>query len=317
MLHSLSDVSTFKYSELMGSQKITNLIRDIVSEKSGTIYVQEQQLEDVLYKIRHKSFNFSAKFAVLQLFKKGIIRLIYTEKVKLTVAVPFFKYKMPNGGFGVIINISNHARMKSDGSIQIDPLVLYSLMLSGAFSLIVDKNLGLVTNNGLPELYSSLFVNIMARIVNLDQLKRLKLKFISAKFMYMQLGVNEKAASVSTGRDIRELDKFSLEQIDLSVPANAYDNLESLMDGINKAFPEFNTLSLGSFFDKWMRSYGEITAFACEYVPFFITVFIALVTNCNSLINIKAIEKEANRHNNKLIMLFNRIENAVTGMIQR
>ena len=85
MLHSLSDVSTFKYSELMASQKITNIIKNIVSEKNGTIYVTEEQLEDVLYKIRHKSFNFSAKFPVLNLFKKGVIKLIYTEKIKLTV----------------------------------------------------------------------------------------------------------------------------------------------------------------------------------------------------------------------------------------
>lgn len=317
MLHSLSDVSTFKYSELMASQKITNIIKNIVSEKNGTIYVTEEQLEDVLYKIRHKSFNFSAKFPVLNLFKKGVIKLIYTEKIKLTVAVPFFKFKMQNGGFGVIVNISNYARMKSDGSITIDPLVLYSLMLSAAFSLVIEKNLGVIVNNAIPELYSSLFVNVMARIVNLDQVKRDKLKFISSKFLYMQAGVDEKSASVSAGKDVRTLDKFSLEQVDLSVPAKSYENLESLIDGINQAFPEFNGLSLAVFFDKWMRSYGESTAFACEYIPFFITVFISLVTNCNSLINVKAIEKEANRHNSKLVMLFNRIENIVTDMSQR
>lgn len=314
MLNSLSDTSVFKYSEVMGSQKITNLIKDIVSEKNGTIYVTEEQLEDVLYKIRHKSFNFSAKFAVLNLFRHGIIKLIYTEKVKLTVAVPFFKYKMPTGGIGVIVNISNHARMKTDGTITIDPLVLYSLMLSAAFSLVIDKNMGLITNNALPELYSSLFVNSLARIVNMDQIKREKIKFIASKFMYIQSGVNEKAASVSAGRDAKLLDKFALEQLDLSIPASSYTNLESLIDGINNAFPEFNGLSLATFFDKWMRSYGESTAFACEHVPFFVTMFISLITNCNSLINVKAIEKEANRHNSKLIMLFNRIENTVTEM---
>ena len=317
MLQSLSDASTFKYSELMASQKITSIIKDIVSERNGTIYVKEEQLEDVLYKIRHKSFNFSAKFSVLNLFKKGIIKLIYTEKIKLTVAVPFFKYKMDNGGFGVKVNISNHARMKSDGTITIDPLVLYSLMLSAAFSLVIDKNMGLIVNNSIPELYSSLFVNVLSRIVNLDQLKRDKLKFIAAKFMYMQSGVNERSASISAGKTIRTLDKFSLEQVDLSIPAKSYDNLESLIGGINQAFPEFSGLSLAVFFDKWMRSYGESTAFSCEYVPFFITLFISLVTNCNSLINVKAIEKEANRHNNKLVMLFNRIESIVTDMSQR
>lgn len=317
MLYSLSDTSVFKYSEVMGSQKISTLIKDIVSPKNGTIYVTEEQLEDVLYKIRHKSFNFSAKFAVLTLFKHGVIKLIYTEKVKLTVAVPFFKYQMPTGGFGVIINISNYARMKSDGTITIDPLVLYALMLSGAFSLVIDKNMGLVTTNALPELYSSLFISTISRIVNVDQIKREKLKFIATKFMYMHCGVNESAASTSAARDIKGLDSFTLQQVDLAIPAKAYENLETLIEAINDIFPEFSGLSLGTFFDKWMRSYGESGAFACEYVPFFVTIFVALVTNCNSLVNIKAVEKEANRHNTKLIMLFNRIEGVVTEMSQR
>lgn len=312
MLKSLSDTSTFKYSELMGSQKITKLISDIVSTKNGTIYVTEDQLEDVFYKIRHKSFNFSAKFPILNLYRKGVIKLIYTDKIKLTVAVPFFKYKMNNGNIGVIVNISNHARMKTDGSITIDPLILYTLMLSAAFYLVIEKNMTLLTNNGLPELYSSLFVNTMSRIVNMDQIKRDKLKFISSKFMYIQCGVNEHAASISASRTVKTLDKFATEQVDLSMPANSYNDLESLINGLNNAFPEFNGLTMGVFFDRWMRSYGECTAFACEYMPFFVTVFIALVTNSNSLINVKAIEKEANRHNGKLVMLFNRIENIVS-----
>ena len=65
------------------------------------------------------------------------------------------------------------------------------------------------------------------------------------------------------------------------------------------------------------NEYGEASAFACEYPPLFVMVFIALVTNCNNLINIRAIEKEANKHNSKLIQLFNRIETAVTEMSQK
>lgn len=317
MINSLSDSSIFKYFEMMSSQKSSNLIKELISEKNGTVYVTEDQLEDVLYKIRHKSFNFSAKFAVLDLFKKNIIKLVYSDRVKLTVAIPFFKYKMENGGFGVIINISSFAKMKQDGSIYIDPLTLYTLMLSGAYSLIYDKNKGLLTNNGLPDLYSSLFISVIARIVTLDSIRRDKLKFITSKFMFMLLGVNEHAASMSASR-MTLLDKYNIEQLDLQLEPSYYENLESLIAGINKVFPEFNdNLTIGIFFDRWLRSFGESAALACEYIPFFITLFVALVANCNNMVNIKSIEREANRHSSKLTVLFSKIESAVNDLSAR
>ena len=93
-LSSLSDASVFKYAEGMISNKITSTIAEFVSEKAGTVYVTEEQMEDVFYKIRHKSFVHSAKFSVLNMYRKGIIRLAYSDKNKLTSAIPFFKYKL-------------------------------------------------------------------------------------------------------------------------------------------------------------------------------------------------------------------------------
>ena len=187
-------------------------------------------------------------------------------------------------------------------------------MLSGAYSLVIDKNIGTLLNNGIPELYASLFVNVISRIANIDQTRREMIKFIATKFVYVQLGSNEHAASVAATRSIKLLDKSSIEQVDLSIPAKAYKNLEDCISAIKEAFPEFTTLSMGLFFDRYMRTYGEITAFASEYVPFFVTMFVAMVTNCNNLVNIKNIEREANRHSKDLIMCFNKIENAVISM---
>ena len=148
---SLSETSIFKYTELMSnSGKINNIIKNILDEKQGAVFIDAEKLEDVFYKIRHKSFNFQAKFAVIDLFHKGVIRLVYNSKVKLTVAIPFFKYKMETGGFGVVINISNYAKLNTDGSVSIDPTTLYCLMLSGAY-LLCDKQL--LAYNGIPELY--------------------------------------------------------------------------------------------------------------------------------------------------------------------
>ena len=310
-MKSLSESSVFKYAELMGSNKITTCIKNLVNEKQGAIFITEQNMEDVFYQMRHKSFNYSGKFAVIDLFKKGVIRLVYNDKTKLTVAVPFFKYKMTTGGFGVIINITNYAKINSDGSVKIDPLVLYTLMLSGAFSLVESNNISLLSNNGLVEFYSELVIATLAKLINMDLTKRETFRFIFSKFIYMQLGNSEDRASAAAKTFVK-LDAATVESIDLSCPTAVYNDLETLINHLKTIFTDMNGVTLGILFDKWMRSYGEASAFAIENISMFTMIFIALITNSNSLVNIKAIEKNANRHSSKLIALFNKIETIVS-----
>ena len=310
-MKSLSESSVFKYAEMMGSNKITTCIKNLVNEKQGAIFITEENMEDTFYQMRHKSFNYSGKFAVIDLFKKGVIRLVYNDKVRLTVAVPFFKYKMATGGFGVIVNITNYAKINPDGSIKMDPLVLYTLMLSGAFSLVENNNVSLLSNNGLIEFYSELMISVLAKLVNLDLAKRESYKFIFSKFMYMQLGNSEDRASAAAKNSVK-LDESTIETIDLRCPTAAFSDLETLINHLKTIFTDMNGITLGILFDKWMRSYGEASAFAIENISMFVMMFIALITNSNSLINIKAIEKNANRHSTKLITLFNKIETIVS-----
>lgn len=310
-MKSLSESSVFKYAELMGGNKITTTIKELVNEKRGATFITEENMEDVFYQMRHKSFNYSGKFAVIDLFKKGVIRLVYNDKNKLTVAVPFFKYKMASGGFGVIVNITNYAKINSDGSVKIDPLVLYTLMLSGAFSLVEDNNISLLSNNGLIDFYAELMIAILAKLVNLDLTKRETFRFIFSKFMYMQLGNSEDRASAAA-KTSTKLDASIIETVDLSCPTAVFNDLETLINHLRTIFTDMNGVTLGILFDKWMRSYGEASAFSIENISMFTMVFIALITNSNSLINIKAIEKNANRHSTKLITLFNKIETIVS-----
>ncbi len=313
---SLSETSIFKYTEMMsGTNKINNIIKNILDEKQGAIFITTDQLEDVFYKIRHKSFNFQAKFAVIDLVRSGIIKLVYNSKVKLTVAIPFFKYKMQHGGFGVVINISNYAKINADGSVTIDPTTLYCLMLSAAYSLKCENSM--LAYSEIPELYAALFTSVVARTVNLNQVSRDKISFVMTKFMYIQLGIPENRASDAAAKNVKYIDKFGIDQLDLAFPAAVFTNLETLIEHMRKVLPEFESISFGIIFEKWMRAYGECTAFALEYIPSFILLFNALITNSNSLVNIKAIEKEANKHNKKLVMLFNRIEGTVMSLASK
>ena len=309
----LSDTSIFKYTEIMSSSgKLNNIIKNLLDEKHGAIFVTGDQMEDVFYKMRHKSFNFQAKFAVLNLFRKNIIRLVYNDKVKLTVAVPFFKYKMENGGYGVVVNISNYAKLNHDGTVTMDPLTLYCLMLSAAYSLNISGPM--LAHNGLPELYGDLMVSVISRMVNLNKINRDKIKFVFTKFAYINLDVNESGASAAAAKDIKYIDKYGIEHVALAFPAAVFADLETLIDHMKQVFPEFTNITFGLLFEKWMRSYGECTGFAIEYMPLFVNMFNALIINANAIANVKAIEKEANRNSRKLILLFNRIESVVMSM---
>ena len=311
MFNSLSDTSIFKYAESMGGQKISNIISRIVSTAT-TVYVTEEQLEDTLYKIRHKSFNYSAKFKLLEMLHDGTIKLIYNEDIKLTVGVPYFKYVKKDGRLGIIINISSYANMKNDGTVTMDHSILYSLMLSAAFSLTIDNasSISYCVNNGMPELYASLLISVISRIVNVDLNRREQLKFIITKYAYIQFGVEEKRASVAAMSG-NKLTTDIINALDLSFAADCFTSFEALIESIKIKYPEYHSLSFANVFDRWMRSYGEVSSFAIEYMPYFILVFISLITNCNQLVNIKAIEREANRHSTKLVTLFNKIEAAV------
>lgn len=310
-MKSLSETSVFKYTEMLSSNKITSCIKLLIDEKHGAEFIDEEQLEDTLYKIRHKSFNYSGKFTVMELYRKGIIKLVYNPKVKLTVAIPFFKYqRQDNNGYGVIINLSTYAKKDKDGNFKIDPTLLYALMLSASLSLISDKYQNLLSN-GLTQLYADLVVNVLAKVVNVDATRREIYKFIFSKFMLMQMGYTEDRATEGAKLGI-SLDISDIEKIDLSCPIGAFENLETLVNHLKNIFTDANSLTLGFLFDKWMRSYGEASAFAIEDPTTFMFLFIALITNLNNIINIKAIERSANRNSSKLVMLFNKMETLIS-----
>lgn len=312
MFNSLSDTSIFKYAESMGSNKLSNIIERIVKD-STTAFITEEQIDDTLYKIRHKSFNYSAKFKLLDMLHTGVIKLIYNENIKLTVGVPYFKYTMANNKFGVIINISPYAHMKNDGTVTIDHNVLYALMLSAAFSLVINdtSSIAYCVNNGMPELYTSMLISVISRIVNVDIERREQLKFIITKYAYIQFGVDEKRSTTAAANNTR-LTSDIVNILDMSFAPECFNSFEALIESIKMKYPEYSSLTFASVFDRWMRSYGEASSFAIEYIPYFVLIFVALITNCNQIVNIKAIEREANKHSTKLVTLFNKIENSVS-----
>lgn len=314
----MSETSIYKYIDTVKGSKFTDKIKDFVSDKN-TITLTESSMEDVFYKIRHKSFDYPAKFAVLSLFKKGVIQLMYNESHKLPTAVPYFRRKLSGGGYGIIINLSNFANMKDGSLSNMDPYILYTLMLTGTFSLVINEYSSLVSMNGIPELYGRMFATTAAKLVNMDQQTKAKMQFIGTKFMYVQLGNDEAGitdrAAVSI---VAYMDKMIVKQIDAMLSSGSYNNLEALIGEIKTNISGMSKMEYYTFFDRWIRAYGELSAFSIEYVPFFVTVVMALVTNCNSMINIAAIEKEAAKNDVKELAKFiENMENVIINLDKR
>lgn len=310
-MKALSETSIYRYANSVGGRNIPTLIQNCIDTNKGAIYLDESQMEDVFYKIRHKSFNFSAKFAVLSLFSKGVIKLVYNSSNNLTVALPFVKIKLPNGGFGIVVNITNYAKIDSEGRVSMDENILYSMMLTGAFSLISDRMTTLLSSYGLVSFYADLMVNVLSRTMMLDQIKRDTYKFIFAKFMYIQLGMDDARSSAGAKSLIKMLDQSQIDAIDLANPISVYDDLEILINHLREKYSDFKDVTLAAVFSKWMSVYGEATGFAIEDINSLVYMFDSLIINANRIVNIKGVEKTVNRHANKLIMLFNRIENSV------
>lgn len=312
MLHkNFSDTSIYSYIDTMkGSSRMTPAVKRMMDPSQGAMYIKYEQLADVFYKIRHKSFNYQAKFALIKLYEKGIIKLLYNKNNNISSAMPFFKFNLPDGGYGIIINITGYSKMSKDEStVTIDPYVLYSLMLSGTYSLIINDRF--LANSAIPDFYGNLFTSIAARLSTFDVYTRNKIKYLSVKFLNYQLGLPESNASANAEKSIKELSKDQIYDIDSTFPEKSFTNFEELINSMRERIPEFRNITFGIFFDKWMRYYGEASGFAIEYIPCLIFILTSLVLNCNSIINIKVVEKEALQYSKDLTYLFNRIEQLV------
>lgn len=301
----MSETSIYQYIDVVKGSKFTDKIKDFISDKE-TVILSEAMLDDLFYTIRHKSFDYPAKFAVLSLHKKGIIQLAYNDTHKLPTAVPFFRRKLHDGGYGVVVNLSNFCNVSKEGTVTgMDPHILYTLMLTSAFSLVINLNSAVLTNNGVPELYGRLFAATMGKLVNLDTMGKAKMQFYGTKFFYVQLGraeekVTERAAIAVT----QYMDILLARQVDSLLQPEDYYDLEKLINAIKNNVQGMSKVEYYTFFDRWIRGFGELSAFAIEYIPFFTTVIMALVTSSNSMININAIEKEAAKNDVKELAKF-------------
>jgi len=309
MIKPLNTISIYNYAEEASSQSLTNTVMAYSLFKSGTIQVTYDMIEDIMHDITSRTSPFFSKHTIDNLIKNETLQLVYNDKLKLTNAIPFFK-KQSNNKTSVIINITNFSSMSKNGTISMSPNTLYAILLSGAFSLILDNSISSYMKD-IYIMYSRLFSNVVSNLSYMDSFKKEKIQYLASNFIYYSV-YGDTASFTNTYKDNLKYNSkdtiVSLEnKLSTQPEHSAYENLQIFIENLNKIFPEMKKLTFKNFVDRWTLSYGSSTLFASEYVPYLFYMIIS--TACmSSAINIGKISIEISSN---LTNVYKRIEQGV------
>jgi hypothetical protein len=310
----LNTASLYAYAEQASNQNLTNTVMAYSLLKNGTIEVQPEMIEEVMYDITSRTSPFFAKYNIDKLVKTGKLQIVYNESTRLTNAIPFFR-KQINGKTVMVVNITNFASMRQDGTINMSSNTLYAMLLSAAFSMLLDGSI-LSYARETHVMYSRLFTNIIANLSYMDQMKKEKIQYLASNYFYYSIYGPDKVFINPYKTSLRYNSKEAIAALEGKLQMygddSAYESLEIFIGNLIKIFPEMKKLTFKNFIDRWTASYGSSTLFAPEYMPYFFYMLIS--TACLSpAVNINKISMEVATN---LTSIYKKIESSVNDMFE-
>lgn len=138
-IRKLSETSIYKYLDSSKGLNFAKSIEKFMSD-TNTVQLSKYDIEDTLLRMQSRSFGHPTKPLIDKIGSE--ITLLFNASDKLITAIPFFTRTIPGGGKNLVINLSNYCSRNKDGSISgLSPHLLYTLMLGGWYSLILDTNI--------------------------------------------------------------------------------------------------------------------------------------------------------------------------------
>lgn len=298
----LSETSIYKYLGTAKGENFDKKVKAFMEDKS-TMVVYKRDLEDTMLRMQSRSFGRDTK-TLLDKIGNGIT-LVYNPTVPLPTALPFWHKNTSSGAKGLVVNISNHCTRNKNGTFTaISPFLLYTLLLGGWYSLVIDGSTdSVLVNSGVPELYGRMMATTVAKLAPVDAVGADELRYIFTKFFYMNMygfDMNKESRVITKCmKNAPHISPGLLSNLDASVPFDKNTTLESLIEtmrtdkGHGIPVPCMTNVGFYQIFDRWIRAYGEPSAFSIEHVPYFITSVIAMMMGCNEYVNVTGMEREA------------------------
>lgn len=309
-LKPLNLTSLYSYAERGSGTSITDVVMAYSLGKNGTIRVEGEMIEDVMRDITARTSPFFAKYAIERLVKNGKIQIVYNDNLRLTNAVLFFR-KREGTKEVIVVNITNFASMRADGTIKINSNDFYAILLTAAFSITLDSSIMSYAKEAYV-MYARLFTNVVSSLASyMDNVKKEKVQYLATNFFLYNIYGPDRAFVNPMKAHLRYNSKETMMALEAKFPMytdnSAYDNLEAFIAAMADAFPEMKQLTLKNFVDRWCKAYGSAALFAPEYIPYFF--FMIIATACMSdTINVRKISTEVSTN---LTAMYKKIEQQV------
>lgn len=269
--------NTLSDSYIFGNLNQNSVIVSRVLEaiKTGTS-VSRDQLEEQFIQIQKTRVSPLWDKAV-KAYDDGHIVLVYSTKVKVTSAVPFFLMRTGEG-IKAFIFLNNYTGLESDGkSFDIPFKSLYVLMESAYLSLCyLQKKEQFTRNVGLMRLCMNMYTAMFTRILNkeyaltLDESLNNQVTFSIAKFFLTSMwGLpNNDIATNYASLACLNPDGTDIKVCDMDYNQTEITDLVGLSQFIKTRSDRMSNLTLRYLMERWINTYKQGGLLAMDCLPY-------------------------------------------------
>lgn len=306
--------STFIYQEYNRTLNLDGTVIRMVTE--GKILSPDNLSEQIME--MDKRYHFMGKDVVINDCKNGKFKLLYNNKnYRLPNTIPAF---LINTGSGIscVVNISNHAKEKQDGTYVIDTKTLYTLMQAGSILVkCVETNKKLTYVADMAKFgsacYSKMFVKVLNKMfsININPQKHDIMVFLSSMFFLVNvLGRNDISDVMNNNyalANCKDINKLVIDDAIRNFDNDDFKNIDTFIKAIAEKVPGLSDLTTRGFMDAYMTNFGPTTLLGLEYLPIFLYNIFAIIVGA-FINNQHALESLLGKDIDSLAKTFFRIE---------
>lgn len=281
----LGESEFFEYANthaLVGGIKMIDVIPRMVLKDQGFIHVSLQMLDrqTVFELFESGRFKMACKKTLREMLDKGQVIMVYSDKYRLPVSIPYIAQTKSKNDATIYVNISDFVEMDQYGQFSVKVVrnynALMALILAGCLTYrIVTLNSSLPSDlaDGMVLLYASMMESVINSMVHMDPLTREKIRYLSSEFCLVQMyGTQTGLNMFSRLRNsyFPKLSKLMMDAIDNQFDEDAFDKFTLWVGELTRIYPSLRGLTTYAIYDKWIKRYGPATAMSIDYLGYHI-----------------------------------------------
>lgn len=273
---------TFVFGILTKTIDVATITRNISDES----IVTNNELRDILNTI-HRKFNFASKAKVLENVVNEKIKFVFEDKTGFNLPSYFpFWGKLSESDTKIFVNLSRYTKRSSDGTYNIQPRTLYSLIMSASVSLAINTSPTKVTMNTTlirlaSRIYSAMLFKVIDKVhgISQDSIKTDFILFLISKYFISTIvGITDEEkvnnlayASIKNNSTLNGLKLMEDGLVDLN-----YADFNTFISSLSQV-AGLKSIQTRPIMENFIRSFGESTLLSLENFNYFNYAIISAV----------------------------------------